>query len=130
MAISGMATRRPAGTTPAGSVTTCRSLGMGRTARMVACGIYHTCAILDDHTLKCWGRNDNGVLGYGDTTYRGDDPGEMGDDLPTVDLGTGRTAMMVACGMYHNGTDGTCAILDAWSLVVYITPVQSSTTTP
>ncbi len=28
----------------------------------------HTCAILDDNTVKCWGRNNNGQLGYDDTT--------------------------------------------------------------
>ena len=46
-------------------------LGLGRTARAVACGAGHTCAILDDDTLKCWGQNDDdGRLGYGDTTSR------------------------------------------------------------
>ena len=37
--------------------------------------------------LKCFGRNDAGQLGYGDTNNRGDEPDEMGDDLPFVDLG-------------------------------------------
>ena len=39
------------------------NLGAGRTAKAVACGEYHTCAILDDDTLKCWGKNSN--IGYG-----------------------------------------------------------------
>ena len=30
-------------------------LGAGRTAKAVSCGASHTCAILDDDTLKCWG---------------------------------------------------------------------------
>ncbi|KAJ1472094.1 hypothetical protein T484DRAFT_1841695, partial [Baffinella frigidus] len=33
-------------------------------------GWYHTCAILDDATVKCWGYNANGELGYGDTDAR------------------------------------------------------------
>lgn len=34
-------------------------------------------------------------------------PGEMGDDLPTVDLGTDRYAVAITCGRWH-----TCALLD------------------
>jgi hypothetical protein len=37
--------------------------------------------------LKCWGLNDHGQLGLGDTEVRGDGPGEMGDALPAVELG-------------------------------------------
>ena len=46
-------------------------------------------------TLKCWGYNFYGQLGLGDTNDRGDQGGEMGDSLPSVDLGSGRTAV---CG--------------------------------
>lgn len=44
----------------------------------------HGCVTLTDDTLKCWGRNDAGQLGLGDTNDRGDQPGEMNDALPTV----------------------------------------------
>ena len=30
-------------------------LGTGRTAVSVSAGQYHTCAVLDDGSLKCWG---------------------------------------------------------------------------
>ena len=62
-------------------------LGTGRTAKMVSAGGATTCAVLDDDSVKCWGRNDFGQLGIGDTDRRGDGSGEMGDDLPFVDLG-------------------------------------------
>ena len=76
-------------------------LGTGRTAVQIAAGGYHTVVLLDDGTVKCWGYNGSGQLGYGDTNNRGDNSGEMGDTLPTVDLGTGRTAVQIAAGGYH-----------------------------
>ena len=82
-------------------------LGHGRTAIDVALGNLHTCALLDDHTVKCWGDNSDGQLGLGDTQARGDAPGELGDALPAVDLGTGRTALALVAGEGR-----TCALLD------------------
>ena len=83
------------------------NLGTGRTATATAAGDVHTCAVLDDGSVKCWGRNSYGQLGLGDTNSRGDGSNEMGDNLPVVDLGTGRTATAIAAGQYH-----TCALLD------------------
>ncbi len=68
-------------------------LGTGRTATAISSGVLHTCAILDDGSVKCWGSNFVGRLGLGDTEDRGDQPGEMGDNLPSVDLGAGRSAV-------------------------------------
>ncbi|QSQ17869.1 Ig-like domain-containing protein [Myxococcus landrumensis] len=82
-------------------------LGTGRTAKSVVSGSEHVCAILDNGEVKCWGRNDWGQLGLGDKQDRGDGPGEMGDALPRVNLGTGRTAKALAAGAVH-----TCALLD------------------
>ena len=83
------------------------NLGTGRTAKALATGFYHSCAILDNNTLKCWGQNTYGQLGLGDITARGDGAGEMGDALPTVNLGAGRTALKVSAFGYV-----TCVILD------------------
>ncbi len=83
-------------------------LGTGRTARAIATGAAHSCAALDDGTVKCWGLNDDGQLGVGDTDARGDDPGEMGDALPTVQLNLAdgvRVTGLVA------GDAHTCALL-------------------
>ena len=45
-------------------------LGAGRTARAIAAGFYHTCAILDNGQVRCWGAGFTAQLGYGNTTHR------------------------------------------------------------
>ena len=86
-------------------------LGTGRTAIAVASGWSQGCAILDNGSLKCWGYNDDGELGLGDVVGRGNAPGRMGDALPTVNLGTGRTAKSVSIGV-----NTTCVLLDDLSV--------------
>ncbi|MCE9669977.1 Ig-like domain-containing protein [Myxococcus stipitatus] len=86
-------------------------LGTGRTAKALIAGSTHSCALLDDDTVKCWGENADGNLGLGDTRNRGDNPDEMGDALPAVDLGAGRTAKALTIGQGF-----TCASLDDGSV--------------
>src|SRR5689334_7622673 len=89
-------------------------LGTGKIATAVATrsategdtGI-STCALLSDGSVKCWGSNIFGELGLGDTQSRGDAPGEMGDALPAVDLGTGKRAIAILGGGVQN-----CALLE------------------
>ena len=59
-----------------------------KAATQLVAGFEHTCVFLNDGAVKCWGYGNSGQLGYGDTNNRGDGPTEMGDNLPTVDLGT------------------------------------------
>ena len=47
------------------------------------------------------GRNAEGQLGLGNTNDRGDQPNEMGANLPIVPLGTGRTATAISAGRYE-----------------------------
>ncbi|KAJ1618143.1 hypothetical protein T492DRAFT_849550 [Pavlovales sp. CCMP2436] len=47
----------------------------------------HVCVIMCEGTVKCFGSNSHGQLGYGDTLNRGFSASEMGDNLPTVKLG-------------------------------------------
>jgi alpha-tubulin suppressor-like RCC1 family protein len=82
------------------------NLGTGRTATAIATGNYHTCALLDNASVKCWGKNSDGQLGIDNTTRMGRTTGSMAL-LPVVNLGTGRTATAISAGKYH-----TCALLD------------------
>ena len=80
-------------------------LGTGRTAKAISAGGQHTCAILDDNTVKCWGRGNYGQLGHYDAYFVGGKPEDMGDNLLAVDLGTGRTAKAISTGSQY-----TCVI--------------------
>ena len=62
----------------------------------------HTCAILDNGDLKCWGYDSNGQLGDGGSNTDTNAPSST-----AINLGTGRTAVAVSAGAFH-----TCAILD------------------
>lgn len=85
------------------------NLGTGRTAKDVVMGNGHTCALLDNNTVKCWGYNVNGELGLGDVNWRGDNANEMGDALPAINFGAGRTVKSLGGGA---GANNTCALLD------------------
>eukprot|EP01083_Nonionella_stella_P167172 561142_1 len=71
----------------------------------IAAGTMHTCAWSKSNTVKCWGYNRYGQLGYGDKNNRGDDANEMGDALLEVDLGSGFNVAHIATGYAH-----TCAL--------------------
>ena len=61
------------------------NLGTGRTTTAISAGGSHSCALLDNASVKCWGGNTYGQLGIGNTNHRGDDSGEMAL-LPSIDL--------------------------------------------
>lgn len=79
-------------------------LGDGFDAQAVVARQWSSCAVSVDRRLKCWGA---GPIGQGllDEAI-GDEPGEMGDDLPYVDLGRGRTVRMI------DSTSAHCLMLD------------------
>jgi hypothetical protein len=58
------------------------------TIDQLATGNDFTCALSTANQVKCFGLNDYGQLGLGDTTNRGDTFGQMGNDLPAIDFGT------------------------------------------
>lgn len=110
-------------------------LGSNYIVKKVSVNSTFSCAILDDdinglNNVKCWGRDSFGRLGNGDGSDDvGDDPGEMGDLLPIVDLGVGRTAKNIG-----TGNDFACAHLDndtvkCWGQGFYLGQESSSSTT-
>ena len=81
------------------------NLGVGRRAIELAPGQAFTCARLDDNSVKCWGLNNNGQLGQGNTTSLGVTAGDIAA-APAVSLGAGLTPIQISSGHYH-----VCAIL-------------------
>ena len=83
----------------------------GRTATMLEAGKSHTCAVMDNNDLICWGDNSKGQLGLDDTDKRGDSSGEVGTNFEVTSVPTGRTVDSLALGWDH-----TCAIWDNGSV--------------
>jgi len=74
------------------------SITLGTSATQISGAYDHTCALLSDHSVKCWGFNDGGELGYGDTVQR---------DAPAVEsIALGGPALQISAGYQH-----TCALL-------------------
>ncbi|EFJ46855.1 hypothetical protein VOLCADRAFT_92579 [Volvox carteri f. nagariensis] len=95
-----------------GSALPTVNLGPRRVVAVTA-GCFHTCALLQPGGfVKCWGLNDVGQLGLGDTRNRGGLAWDMGSALPPVDLGPGLSATALAAGCNH-----TCAILQPGNIV-------------
>jgi alpha-tubulin suppressor-like RCC1 family protein len=85
-------------------VTSFGVVSLGGLATLIAAGGDHTCAILQSGALRCWGRNDFGQLGRGNTDKIGDN--ETVYSAGNVDLGAGVTVKDLALGGFH-----TCALL-------------------
>ena len=82
-------------------------IGSGRFAIELTGGETHSCAILDNFDLKCWGLGDSGRLGSGSQQSLGNQASEMGDFLSSVKLGTGLNAQSLHLGQKH-----TCVVLN------------------
>lgn len=79
------------------------NLGTFNRAVQLDLGWNHSCAVLGDGAVACWGRNDQGQLGLGDTVDR--------STPEIVDLGAGKVAIAVSAGDSH-----TCAALSDGSV--------------
>lgn len=78
-------------------------LALGAPATALAAGAHHTCALLKDGGVRCWGKNDQGQLGLGHTKSVGD------DEAPDVDHA--QVALGVKAQAIAAGGDTTCAVL-------------------
>ena len=78
------------------------NLRIGRTAAAISSGYRHTCAILDDGSVSCWGEGSDGQLGNGVTL---DSP----TPTSTSSLGAGRTVALSERSIKSN--DGTLNVL-------------------
>lgn len=75
-------------------------------AVQVLAGSFSTCALFDNGKVKCWGDGYYGATGSGNRGATGDNSGEMGDNLPFVDLGKNVTVKSLF-GTYYS----VCAVL-------------------
>jgi alpha-tubulin suppressor-like RCC1 family protein len=71
----------------------------------------HTCAVMDSGELRCWGSNQHGALGEGDSGER---------TSPATTLAAG--VRQVACGSRH-----TCAVMDDGSVRCWGSSVDGAT---
>jgi alpha-tubulin suppressor-like RCC1 family protein len=86
--------------------------GTGVTIAELSCGSFQSCVRINTaNTIKCWGANGFGHLGYGDTNNRGDTLGEMGNNLLTINLGNSLTATKIRNGYLHQ-----CVILNTGAI--------------
>lgn len=76
---------------------------LGAPAVAIAVGDDHTCALLDDGALRCWGSNSSGELGIGTNTPVGDDEQVLAVDPVDLD----GEVIQFDCGGVH-----TCVVLD------------------
>lgn len=94
------------------TVSEMSSVGLGERATAVAAGFAHSCAVTEQGNLFCWGANEAGQLGYGDTADYGLLPGERPEDRGPVPLGA--KAIGVAAGAKH-----TCALLEGGDVLCW-----------
>ena len=72
----------------------------------MAVGNNHTCVILSDNQIRCWGANYSGQLGQEHIESLADEPSEVVKEIPPIDLGTGLSAKTMS-----SGKDYTCVLL-------------------
>ncbi len=72
--------------------------GNPKDVRQIALGYYHTCAVLNDGSVKCWGNNGKGQLGNGESDN---------NSLTPVDVSGLSGVSQISLGYQHS-----CAVLN------------------
>jgi alpha-tubulin suppressor-like RCC1 family protein len=112
----------------------------GKTITEIQANIFHTCAVLSDGTVSCWGRNEYGQLGTGDTTNSNTPLAVTGGALTgktvtRVSAGREHTCALlangtVACwGMSHTGRLGNGSTIDSYIPVAVLWPTRAAAST-
>ena len=91
-----------------GEVEALVAVPVGGPVVRIEAGLEYTCAILSQGRLRCWGHNNNGQLGQGNTMTA--PPSAVAEDIPFVSFG-GALVMDVAPADEH-----TCALLEGGSV--------------
>ncbi len=88
-------------------------LGTGRTATAIGVGDFHSCAVLDNGTVKCWGFGAGGRLGQGEVDVAPADGvvDNIGDGVGTSVADTTALSFSSAAIAIDGGYDFTCALL-------------------
>jgi alpha-tubulin suppressor-like RCC1 family protein len=90
-------------------------------------GGFHTCAVMADHTVQCWGRNDLGQLGDGTSTDAFSPVVVSGlSGVSAVSGGGSHTCALVTGGSVYCWGDGYDGQLGQGAFVPSTTPVQVS----
>eukprot|EP01083_Nonionella_stella_P090322 252349_1 len=103
-------------------------LGPNFKPMQVSAGFYYSCALSTNNRIKCFGKNEDGQLGYGDTTRRGkaqnsmggdnstrgDAPGQMGTNLSEIDFGLNFQVIDIASGYDHACALSTNKTIKCW----------------
>lgn len=89
---------------------TAGDVALGGPATQLVAGRRHTCALLDDGVLRCWGDGSEGQLGLDPSLRIGDD--ERPIDAPALDTGELAVTAVFAGAL----ADHTCARLDDGAL--------------
>lgn len=79
------------------------AINLGGAATQIAAGAVHTCALMDDGDVYCWGSGAGGKLGYGNLTIIGDT--ETPNSVGPVSIGA--PATQISAGWEH-----TCVVTD------------------
>ncbi len=95
-----------AGDVPVGGAVIAQSTGIG-----------HTCAILANGAIRCWGQGFDGRLGYGNTNSIGDNetPAAAGN-VPAIPLGLPPTTKATALAL---GLNMSCALFDTGDVLCW-----------
>lgn len=78
-------------------------IDIGGSVIQITAGEHHTCALMDNGAVRCWGLGEGGRLGYGNWYSIGN------DEVPATagDVDVGGTVIQVSAGFEH-----TCALLN------------------